>query len=185
MQVINKLDSIRLIKENHLNSFPEQLFCTGQEEQVAAFLDKYPALYYAVRSKEIVGCRFNNFKVLREKVLEEIKKFHLFAINVSSYNYIEHLLFIGDVFIGRNNEVWLIGTTNKNYTGKMAERDPEFNYKTDIFDKKLDKVLGFDKIYGYIVQHQLLDVIVELALYDKRLGTEEEFVIVFEIRTDF
>lgn len=109
----------------------------------------------------------------------------MFTINVSSYNYIEHLLFIGDVFIGRNNEVWLIGTTNKNYTGKMAERDPEFNYKTDIFDKKLDKVLGFDKIYGYIVQHQLLDVIVELALYDKRLGTEEEFVIVFDIRTDF
>ena len=87
--------------------------------------------------------------------------------------------------IGSNNEVWFIGSTNPNFTGKMAEQNPEFNYYTDIFDKKLNLIPGFDKIFEYIYKHDLLDVIVEFALYSKPLGIYNEPVIIFEIRTEF
>lgn len=185
MKVRNKLESIRIIKEKKLNSFPEQLFTKDQNKEVLKFLEDYPAEYYAVRSKEIVGCKKNNFKVPREKVINEIKNFNLFTINVSSYNYTSNLILIGDIMIGSNNEVWFIGSKNPNFTGKMAEQNPEFNYYTDIFDKKLNLIPGFDKIFEYIYKYDLLDVIVEFALYSKPLGIYNEPVIIFEIRTEF
>lgn len=67
----------------------------------------------------------------------------------------------------------------------MAEKNPDFNYHTDIFDKKLNHIPGFDIIYNYIIDHDLLDVIVEFAIYDKPVGIYKDQVIIFEIRTDF
>ena len=87
--------------------------------------------------------------------------------------------------ISKNNGVWFIGSTNSNFTGRMAEQYPEFNYSTNIFDKRLNLIPGFDSIYEYIVNHNLVDVIVEFALYNQPLGTYNEPIIVFEIRTEF
>lgn len=72
MKVRNKLESIEIIKEKKLNSFPEKLFKVTDIENIKLFLSEYPAEYYAVRSKEIVGCKKNNFKVPKDKVLDEI-----------------------------------------------------------------------------------------------------------------
>lgn len=185
MKVRNKLESIEIIKRKKLNSFPEKLFKVSDIKSISLFLDEYPAEYYAIRSKEVVGCKLNNFKVPKNKVLDEIKKFNLFTINVSSYNYISNLVLIGDIMVKKNNEVWFIGTTNQNFTGKMAEQNPEFNYCTNIFDKKLSNIPAFDLIYSYIVNHDLIDVIVEFAIYDKALGIYNEPIVIFEIRTEF
>lgn len=92
---------------------------------------------------------------------------------------------IGDIRIGKNNEVWFIGSTNSNFTGKMAEKYPDFNYSTDIFDKRLSLVPGFDLTYGYIINHDLVDVIVEFAIYNCPVGIYKEQVVIFEIRTEF
>lgn len=185
MKVRDKLESIEIIKKNKLNSFPEKLFTRNQSEEVKEFLKEYPAEYYAVRSKDIVGCKKNNFKTPKENVLDEIKDFNLFTINVSSYNYTSSLVLIGDIMISKNNGVWFIGSTNSNFTGRMAEQYPQFNYSTNIFDKRLNLIPGFDSIYEYIVNHNLVDVIVEFALYNQPLGIYNEPIIVFEIRTEF
>lgn len=185
MKVRNKIESIKLIKQKKLNSFPEKLFNESNIEQVDDFLNEYPVKYYAVRSKEFVGCKKNNFKVLKEDVMDEIKNFNLFTINVSSYNYTSNLLLIGDILFGSNSEVWFIGSTNPDFTGRMAEQYPDFNYYTDIFDRQLDLIPGFDLIYRYIVDNGLIDVIVEFALYDIPVGIYNEQIVVFEIRTEF
>ncbi len=185
MKVRNKLESIEIIKKKKLNTFPEKLFHNNQKNEVLKFLEDNPALYYAIRSKEIVGCKKNNFKVPKECVLDEINNFNLFTINGSSYNYTSNLVLIGDIMIGKNNDVWFIGSTNHNFTGKMAEQYPDFNYSTDIFDKKLNDIPGFDLIYKYIIEHGLVDVIVEFAIYDCPVGIYNEQVIIFEIRTEF
>lgn len=67
----------------------------------------------------------------------------------------------------------------------MAEKNPDFNYATNIFDKKLNKIPCFDLIYSYIIEHKLTDIIVEFAIYDKPVGVNNEQVIIFEIRTEF
>lgn len=185
MKINNKLESIDVIDELKLNRFPEQLFKKGEEQKVIKFLSNYPAKYYAVRSKEIVGCKKNNFKVLKEEVLNEIDNFNLYSINVSSYNYTSHLILIGDIKIDSKGQVWFIGTTDSNFTGKMAEQLPEFNLSTDIFDKNLNKIPQFDLIYKYIVDHDLVGVIVEFAIYDCNVGINNEQIIIFEIRTEF
>lgn len=185
MKVRNKVESIKIIRQNKLNSFPEKLFTKNQEEDVIKFIKENPAEYYAVRSKEIVGCKKNNFKTPINEVLNEIKNFNLYTINVSSYNYTSNLVLIGDIMISKNNEVWFIGSTNQNFTGKMAEQYPDFNYYTDIFDKRLNTIPDFDLIYTYIVEHDLVDVIVEFAIYNCPLGIYNERIIVFEIRTEF
>lgn len=185
MKVSNKLESIKLIKELKLNSFPEELFNKDETDEIKKFLLRHPAEFYAVRSKEVVNFKKNNFKVPMDDVLNEIKKHNLFTINVSSYNYINNFVLIGDIRIGSNNEVWFIGSTNSNFTGKMAEQNPDFNYSTDIFDKRLNKVPSFDLIYGYIIDHNLIDVIVEFAIYDKPIGIYNEPIVIFEIRTEF
>lgn len=185
MKIRNKLESVETIKRKKLNSFVEKIFYRGQQEEVSRFLEKYPAKFYAVRSKEIVGCKENNFKVLKDDVLKEIEKFNLFSINVSSYNYVSNLILIDDIMIRRNNDVWFIGSTNPNFTRKLAERYPDFNYSTDIFDKRLNLIPGFDLIYGYIIDHDLVDVIVEFAIYNCLVGIYNEQIVIFEIRTEF
>lgn len=68
---------------------------------------------------------------------------------------------------------------------KFLKEYPEFNYNTNIFDKKLDCIPCFNEIYRYIVEHNLINVIVELAVYDRPIGINHEKIVVFEIRTEF
>lgn len=185
LRVKNKTESIKLIKQLKLNQFEEEVFKKGEEDKVLEFINRYPYPFYAIRSKSIVGCKLNNFKTPKDKVLDTCQLFDYFSINVSSYNFTEHLILIGDIKISHDGEVWLVASKNKNYTGRMAEANPDYNFKTNLLDKKLNDIPGFDNILKYIVTHDLLDVIVELALYDKPLGILKEEVIIFEIRTDY
>lgn len=122
---------------------------------------------------------------MREDVLQEINNFNLFTINVSSYNYVDNLVLIGTIKVFKDNRIWLIASKNKEFTVRMAESFPDYNFDTDIFDKRLDGVADFDIIYTYVIDANLVDVIVEFALYDKPLGLYNQRVVVFEIRTAF
>lgn len=54
MQINNKLESIKLIRDLKINSFSEELFCKGDDEKVISFLDENLAIFYAIRSKDEV-----------------------------------------------------------------------------------------------------------------------------------
>ena len=86
MIIKNKIESINTINKLNLNRFPEQLFTKSEENQVKDFIEKYPAKYYAIRDREKSGGLFK-LKVNQDKVLDEIKDYNLFSINVSSANY--------------------------------------------------------------------------------------------------
>lgn len=49
----------------------------------------------------------------------------------------------------------------------------------------MNKIPYFDFIYQYIVSHNLKNVIVEFALFNKEVGIKEEKVIVYELRTNY
>lgn len=58
----------------------------GQDDKkVKQFISKYPSKYYAIRDKSRTGGVFK-LKVDYDKVLEEIKDYNLFMINVSFAN---------------------------------------------------------------------------------------------------
>lgn len=184
MIIRNKLDSIKKISELNLNKFPEQLFKENEEKKVKEFLQKYPAKYYAIRDKSKTGGIFK-LKVDYDKVLDEIKDYNLFTINVSSVNYIDNQLLVGEIEFLSNDEVYAILSLDKGASVRDALSKPTFNLKTDIFDKKLNKIPYFNMIYQYIINHNLKDVIIEFALFDKEVGIKKEKVIIYELRTHY
>ncbi len=184
MIIKNKLESIDKINELKLNKFPEQLFESGDEEKVKQFLQDYPAQYYAIRDKSKVEGVFK-LKVEYNKVLEEIKGYNLFTINVSSANYVDNQLLVGEIEFLSNGEVYATLSVDSTASVRDALSNPTYNLKTDIFDKKINRIPHFDVIYQYIMSHNLQDVIVEFALFDIDVGIKKEKVIVYELRTHY
>lgn len=184
MRIDNKLESIKKINELCLNKFPEQLFKENEQDKVKEFLYKYPAKYYAIRDKS-KACGNSKLKVSAEDVLNEIKEYSLFTINVSSANYVENQLLVGEIEILSNGEVYVTLSVDSSASGRDALSNPTFNLSTDIFDKKLNKIPYFDLIYQYIISHNLQDVIVEFALFDTEVGINNEHIVVYELRTHY
>ena len=184
MLIQNKLESMKKVKELGLNRFPEQLFKSGEQEEVKKFLACYPAQYYAIRDKSKAGGVFK-LKVEASDVIKEIQEYSLFTINVSSANYVENQMLVGEIQILSSNEVYLIVSQDPAASVRDALRNPSFNLKTDIFDKKLNQIPHFDFLYEYISSHGLYDVIVEFALFNTKLGMNKEKIVIYELRTDY
>ena len=184
MIIKNKLESINMINELELNKFPEELFTRNEEEKVKKFLNDYPAQYYAIRDKNKTGGIFK-LKVEYDKVLDEIKDYDLFTINVSSANYIDSQLLVGEIEFLSNGDVYAVLSIDPTASVRDALNNPSFNFKTDIFDKNVDMIPYFDVIYEYVINHNLHDIIVEFALFDKGVGIKNEQVIIYELRTNY
>ena len=184
MRIDNKLESIRKISELKLNKFPEQLFTENDTEKVKEFLQMYPAKYYAIRDKSKASGVFK-LKVITEDVLTEIRDYSLFTINVSSANYIENQLLVGEIEILSKGAVYVTLSIDPSASVRDALRNPTYNLSTDIFDKKLNQIPYFDSIYLYIISHSLQDVIVEFALFDTKVGINKENIVVYELRTHY
>lgn len=184
MIISSKLESIKKISELGLNKFPEQLFTENEQERVKNFISTYPAKYYAIRDKLKVDGDFK-LKVPANEILAEIQHYQLFTINVSSANYVESQILVGEIQILSNGEVYTTLSVDSSASVRDAIMNPAFNLKTDIFDKKLNSIPHFDLIYQYIVEHNLQNVIVEFALFDENLGINNEKVIIYELRTHY
>lgn len=183
MKISNKLESYEKIIELGLNRFPEKVFKSNQIDEVKDFINEYPATYYAIRDKSKAGGVFK-LAVKQEDVLNEIVGYELFSINVSSFNYVDNQLLVGEICIG-NNEVSAILSTNSKYSVRDTLRNPDFNFVTSIFDERLNDVPYFDNIYKYIVEHKLKNVIVEFAYFDEPVGINNENIIIYELRTEY
>ena len=77
-------------------------------------------------------------------------------------------------------------TTDSEASVRDAYRRPTIVVNTDIFDDKaLDKIPDFDFLYEYIFKHNLVDIIVEFALFNIPLGINNERIVIFELRTHY
>ena len=184
MIINNKIESLEKIIELNLNKFSEKLFKKGDVNEILDFIKIYPAEFYAIRDKS-KSCGNFKLKVPRDKVIEEIKDYDLFTINVSSANYEENQLLVGEVEFFRNGDVYCCVSTNQKYSVRDACKTPDFNLKTTIFDKTLNDIPYFDDVYEYISRNELYDIIVEFALFDKNVGIYSENIIIYEIRTHY
>jgi len=152
--------------------------------EVKAFIEKYPANYYAIRDKSKSGGIFK-LAVKREDVINEITGYELFSVNVSSFNYMDNQLLVGEICIS-GYDVNAILSTNSKYSVRDTLRNPDFNFITSIFDDEtLNNVPYFDNVYKYIVEHKLQNVIVEFAYFNKPVGINNENIIIYELRTDY
>ena len=184
MIITNKIESYNKIIELGLNRFPEKIFKSSQINEVQEFINKYPANYYAIRDKSKAGGVFK-LKVEPQNIMNEVSGYDLFSINVSSYNYIDNQLLVGEIYIS-GTSVNAILSTNSSYSVRDAIRNPDFNFMTNIFDDEtLNQIPCFDEVYKYIVKNKLQNTIVEFAYFDKPVGINKENIIIYEVRTDY
>jgi len=184
MKISSKIESFNKIKELNINKLPEKIFKTSDIEDIKEFLKTYPAKYYAIRDKSKAGGVFK-LKVETKDVFNEISDYNLFSINVSSYNYVENQLLVGEILITDTN-VSAILSTNGGYSVRDAIRNPDFNFTTNIFDDRLlNQIPSFNKVYKYIIEHNLKNIIVEFSYFDIPVGINNENIVVYELRTHY
>ena len=120
-----------------------------------------------------------------DKVLEEIGEYNLFSINVSSANYVDNQLLVGEIEFLSNGEIYSILSTDPTASVRDVLSNPTFNLKTDIFDRSLNGIPHFDFIYQYIISNGLNNAIVDFSLFDKEVGINKEKIVVYELRTHY
>lgn len=184
MKISNKTESAQAIKALGLNELPTGIFKKGQTAEVLQFLKQYPAKYYAIRDRANAGGIFK-MPVKAEDVLKEIKGYSLFSINISNLNYANSQLLTGEIQI-KDDMIYAIGSTNSTYSLRDAYKDPTFNISTNILDDAtLSKIPHLDKVIQYILDHGLQGLIVEFSLFDKKVGTKNDYIVVYELRTEY
>ena len=185
MEIKDKLESIETIKKLGLNKLKEGLFKKGETKKVKAFLNSCTENLFCIRDRTKTGGNFK-FNVPKNKVLKEIAGYEVFTINVSTGNYEGHQMLTGDIKISSDNSVFMTLSTDPNASVRDAYDRPEFNYNTDIFnDSLLNSVPGFDYLYQYVYEHNLVDTVVEFSLFDIDIGINSERVVIFELRTNY
>ncbi|MCI9280816.1 MAG: hypothetical protein HFI49_00955 [Bacilli bacterium] len=184
MKINNKIESIKMIEELKLNKFPEKLFKKGDEEKVIEFINEYPAEYYAIRDKSKPKGIFK-LAVTKNKILEEIKEYEMYTINVSSYNYANNQVLVGEIEVLSNNDIYLICSATPGDSVRDAIKNPDYNLKTNIFDRKLNNIPYFNCLYEYVINNNLIDIIVEFAIFNIKIGIKKENIIIYELRTNY
>ena len=64
-----------------------------------------------------------------------IKNYTLCTINVISINYVDNQKLVWEMEVLSNNDLYLCLSTNNSYSVRDALDNPDFNMKTNIFDK--------------------------------------------------
>ncbi len=184
MIIKTKIESYLAISELKLNKLAEGVFKAGEVKKIDKFIESNPAEYYAIRDKSKAQGTFK-LKVRKEDIYKEIEGYSLFSINVSSYNYVDNQLLVGEILI-EPTRVSATLSTNSSFSVRDALRAPDFNISTDIFDNDtLNQIPYFDKIYEYIIKNDLSNIIVEFAYFNKPIGINNENIVVYELRTDY
>lgn len=180
-----KQESLKMINMLKLNKLPEIYLKKFDKAVVKRFLEEYDATYYAVRSKSQSGSRIFNFKLKKEEVIDYVKDLTEFTINVSSYGFSEHQLCTGEICIGSDLNVTLSVSNNPKFSARDGALKPDYNFSSTLENPKVKKIKGLKEVIDFIFKYELFDVIVEFVSFDIDVGTNNEKVVVFELRTAY
>ena len=187
IKIKNKLESLRTIKQLGLNTVPIEYFETYDEELMNRFFKQYNFDYYVVRDFGKASSDLFRFNLTKEQVKEHVKSKNAqkFVVNVSTYNFKGHQLCTGAIQIKRDMQVSLSVRCEDNCSVRQAEVNPQYSFNCDIDDRRLSDIDGLDQVVDYIFKKNLFDVMVEFASMDIPVGTQNEKVIIFELRTNY
>ena len=177
----NKYESKALIEKLNLNRFPEEILHKTDYTKIQSFFDSYPCELYVVRDADNFQAPYffiKNYEECLQKI-EQYKRNIIIAVSVNAYK--SHKVLLGTIEIS-GDHVDLCARTDENGDHRNIFIQPEINISTNIFDKKLNQIPGFDIIYAFLVEKNLVDIIVEFTLYDIPVGVKNERLTINEIR---
>lgn len=185
IRIRNKLESLKYIKELNLNILPEEYFEGYNKQKIKRFIEKYPAEFYAIRDKEKSASSKHKLAVPYDEVIDSCKDLKKYTINVSSYCYRNHQICVGEILLYDNMDIEYIISNNSNFSVRDVYKNPDYVGKTDIYDKKLNRIKGINEIIDYILLHELTNIIVEFTVFNCKLGKNKEKVVVWELRNEY
>ena len=188
IQIKNKVDSIKKMKELRLNYFPLEVYSVQDLEGIKKFFKKYPAKEYVLRNNDKPEGNFY-FVSSFEEVEPLLKNFETrVTIDVSYNEFKENIVLVGDIKVTRDGvreSVDLIARDDEEGTNRNVYDNPKYNLHTSLDDDKVWKIPGFSKLMSYISEHELYNMIIEFIVYDCKVGINKENVVIAEIRTDY
>lgn len=185
----DKKDSINVMKDLRLNYFPLQAFEVDDIEGISAFMEKYPAKEYVLRSANKAKGDFffvENIQQAKEKLCYFEKEV---TVSVSYNEYKEDIVLVGDIIVhknsGQSDTIDLTARTDSEATHRNIYEKPEYNLHAGLDEDRVWDIPGFSKIMRYVSDHELYDVIIEFAVYDCKIGINKENVVICELRTGY
>lgn len=184
-KTFNKLESSELISKLNLNVLPQKMFKVEGGSSVEEFLSTHPAQFYSIRDNVKSNNPNRTHKASKDEIMNIYKKFDVCTVGVSQYNYIEDQVFTGNIVVDSKGNVTLEGTDQKCDSAREAVNNAKFRINTDIFDKKLKYINGAHEIIDYVLEHNLQDMVVEFSVFNKNIGTNNEKVLIWELRSNY
>lgn len=188
MIIKTKKESIEKIKNLGLNHFMEEIFGVKELDKIKKFFDENNAQEYCLRDPEKINGKFFFIKDF-EECKTKLKNYkNLVTVCVSSNEYDDDIVLLGDIKVKReygSEIIDITARTDKDADHRNIYKNPKYNLHTDLNDDKLWNIPGFTKLIRYITDHELYDVIVEFVVYDCPVGVNKEHVAIYELRSEF
>lgn len=182
INIKNKTESKNFIMKKGFNYFPD-LFCHKTDlDRIKIFIETNKASLYILRDAKRPHSPFYFFKNF-EECLEYLKLYLdevIIAVSVNAYQ--DHKVILGTIELTSDNRVFLTASTDPKCDHRSIFEDNDYNINCKIDDKSLDNIPMFDDIYSFLVDHELIDVIVEYTFYDIPVGIKSETLVIQEVR---
>ena len=164
-----------------LNRVPEIFVDKSDKARMSAFFAENAADAYVLRDAEHSSATYY-YVQSAEECFEKAQAFSGQVIVAVSIHAYKNKVLLGAIEL-LGDAVRICATTNPALDHRtMYNGEAEFDFSTDIFDKRLSEIPSFDFLYAYILAHRLTGYTVEFTVYDRPVGPKQEKIIVNEIR---
>ena len=164
-----------------LNRVPEIFIDKSDKHSIKAFFEENKEDLYIVRDADHSSSSYYYVKTA-EECFEKAQNFSGRVIVAVSINTYKNKVLLGAVEIS-GSTVRICATTNSKLDHRtMYNGEAEFDYFTDIFDKRLSYIPEFDFLYGYVISNHIDGYTIEFTIYDSPVGPKHEKIIINEIR---
>ena len=176
----NKQESRELIKKLNLNTVPEIFLENTDYNEMKNFINTYNEKLYVVRDAEHSSSKYyyvHNY----EECINAAKNYSGKIILAVSINTYKNKILLGAIEVNKN-KINICATSDPTKDHRTMYEKPEFDFGTDILDKKLSKIPYIDFLYKYVYDNKLEGLTIEFTIYDKLVGNKKEIILINELR---
>lgn len=182
-KITSKANSSTVINNLNLNRVHEIVCSIYDKGTIELLCDKNIASKYVLRDLENACGKYFICKS-KEECVNCAKEYDgRFSLAVSCFAY-SNIVLLGEVCLTKNGVTIVAGNAKDIHHRKVYEK-AIINTTTTLDDNSFWEVDGVEDILGYVVKHNLYDVIVEFVVYDRPVGVNNEKVLIVELRSEY
>lgn len=176
-----KEESRELIKKLNLNTVPEIFVNKNHLDKIQNFFRENKSELYVIRHASKTNAHYEYVKNYDDylRVKDGFDDNIIVAVSVNAY---KRKILLGAIQVD-NDLIRICATTNEKLDHRtIYDGSAEFNFETDICDKKLNAIPQIDFLLLYIQKHNLYGLTIEFTVYDQPVGINKEPILINELR---